>query len=197
MPAADEDCKWKAGLKTMKVLIRQERTEDYEKVYELVRAAFACAEHTNHDEQNLVVRLRNSSAFVPELSLVAEATGKIIGHILFTCAVVREATREYETLILAPLAVAPNYQRKGVGGCLIEAGHQVARELGFRSALLVGHPTYYPRFGYRPAETLGILTGLELPADVFMACELSEGGLDGVQGRVEFAPEFNLDLTEI
>jgi predicted N-acetyltransferase YhbS len=72
----------------------------------------------------------------------------------------------------------------------------VARELGFRSALLVGYPAYYLRFGYRSAETFGIVTGLELPADVFMACELTEGGLDGVQGQVEFAPEFNLEPAE-
>lgn len=176
----------------MKILIRQERSEDYDKVYELVRTAFACAKHTNYDEQNLVVRLRSSAAFVPELSLVAEVKGKIIGHILFTRAVVREGAREHETLVLAPLAVAPDYQGKGIGGRLIEAGHRVARELGFQSAMLVGHPTYYPRFGYRPAEAFGIMTDLELPADVFMVCELAEGGLAGVRGRVEFAPEFNL-----
>lgn len=176
----------------MNVLIRQERKGDCDKVYELVRAAFACAEHTNHDEQDLVVRLRSSAAFVPELSLVAETAGEIVGHILFTRAVIRQGARQRETLALAPLAVAPDYQVKGIGGRLIEAGHRAARELGFESALLVGHPGYYPRFGYRLAETFGIVTDLELPADVFMACELTEGGLDGVQGRVEFAPEFNL-----
>lgn len=180
----------------MNVLIRQERKEDYDKVYEVVKAAFACADHTNHDEQNLVVRLRNSTAFVPDLSLVAEAEGEIVGHILFTRAVIRQGAREHETLALAPLAVAPDYQGKGIGGLLIEAGHRVARELGFKSALLVGHPTYYPRFGYRPAEKFGIVTDLELPADVFMACELMEGALAGVQGRVEFAPEFNLELAK-
>lgn len=177
----------------MNVLIRQERKEDYDKIYELVRAAFACADHTNHDEQNLVVRLRSSAAFAPELSLVAETDGEIVGHILFTRAAIRQGTREHETLTLAPLAVAPDYQGKGIGGRLIEAGHRVARELGFKSALLVGHPAYYPRFGYRPAETFGIVTDLELPAAVFMACELTAGGLDGVQGRVAFAPEFDLE----
>lgn len=179
----------------MNVLIRQERKEDYDKVYELVRAAFAQAEHTNHDEQNLVVRLRNSAAFVPELSLVAEAEDGIVGHILFTRAVIRQGTREHETLALAPLAVVPEYQRRGIGGQLIEAGHRVARELGFRSVLLVGHPAYYPRFGYRPAEPFGIVTDLDLPADVFMICELVKGGIDGVQGQVEFAAEFNLKLS--
>lgn len=176
----------------MNIMIRQERKEDHDKVYALVRAAFAGAEHTNHDEQNLVVRLRGSAAFIPELSLVAEAAGEIAGHILFTRAVIRQGAREHDTLALAPLAVAPDHQGKGIGGQLIEAGHRMARELGFKSALLVGHPAYYPRFGYRPAGSFGIVTDMALPADVFMACELTAAGLDGVQGRVEFAPEFNL-----
>jgi predicted N-acetyltransferase YhbS len=127
---------------------------------------------------------------------VAEIAGEVVGHILFTRAVIRQGAREHETLTLAPLAVVPDYQGKGIGGRLIEVGHRVARELGFKSALLVGHPAYYPRFGYRSAETFGIVTDLELPADVFMVCELTEGGLGGVQGRVEFAPEFNLKLAE-
>lgn len=76
--------------------------------------------------------------------------------------------------------------KESADGFLIEAGHRVAREMGFKSALLVGHPKYYPRLGYRPAEVFGIVTDLELPADVFMACELTEGGLDGVQGRMEW-----------
>lgn len=180
----------------MNILIRQEENDDYDKVYELVRAAFAGAEHTNHDEHELVVRLRNSAVFLPELSLVAEMAGKIVGHILFTRTVIRQGAREYETLVLAPLAVSTDYQGNGIGGRLIEAGHRMARELGFKSVLLVGHPAYYPRFGYRSAETFGILSDLELPVDVFMACELTEGGLDGVQGRVEFASEFNLELAE-
>ena len=176
----------------MNVLIRQEQKEDYDKVYEVVRTAFACAAHTNHDEHNLVVRLRRSAAFIPELSLVAEVAGEIVGHILFTRGVIQAKTQEYETLVLAPLAVVPDYQGKGIGGRLIEAGHRVAREIGFKSVLLVGHPIYYPRFGYRPAETFGIITDLDLPADVFMACELTKGGLDGVRGRLKHAPEFNL-----
>lgn len=122
--------------------------------------------------------------------------GEVVGHILFTRAVIRQGAREHETLTLAPLAVVPDYQGKGIDGRLIKVGHRVAREMGFKSALLVGYPAYYPRFGYRSAETFGIVADLELPADVLMACELTEDGLDGVQGRVEFAPEFNLELAK-
>jgi len=175
------------------VVIRREVEADFDRVCEVVRLAFEGAEHTNHDEQNLVVRLRKSVAFVPGLSLVAETDGgEILGHILFTRAVIRDGGHEHETLTLAPVAVVPEYQGKGIGGLLIEEGHRIARKLGFKSVLLVGHPAYYPRFGYSGAETFSITTDLELPPDVFMACELVEGGLESVHGRVEFAPEFNL-----
>jgi len=179
---------------TVDVMIRQEQAKDCEEVYELVAAAFAQAEHSDHDEQELVVRLRRSAPFVPELSLLAMVEEKIVGHIMFTRVVIRqEGQVPHETLTLAPLAVLPEYQGKGVGGRLIEAGHRAAREMGFKSVLLVGHPTYYPRFGYLPAERFGITTKLELPPDVFMACELVKGGFDGVTGRMVLAPEFNLE----
>ncbi len=128
----------------MDVVILQEQAKDYDEVYELVKAAFAEAEHADHDEQEL--------------------------------------------------AVLPEYQRKGVGGRLIEAGHRAAQEIGFKSVLLVGHSTYYPRFGYQPAQRFGITTNLELPPDVFMACELVEGGFSGVTGRMALAPEFQLEM---
>ena len=111
---------------------------------------------------------------------------------MFTEAVIREGDKNHQTLTLGPVSVLPEYQKKGIGSRLIEEGHDAARRLGYRSALLVGHPEYYPRFGYRPAEVFGIKTYLELPSRVFMACELIKNGLEGVSGTVNFAPEFNL-----
>lgn len=175
------------------VSIRQEQTTDYDRVYRLVLDAFSQAVHTDGHEQDLVVRLRSGAAFVPELSLVAEVEAELVGHILFTRAVIRDGERDHATLVLGPVAVAPGSQRRGIGGRLVEAGHRVARNLGFASSVLVGHPTYYPRFGYRPAESFGIVTHLELPPGVFMACELRPGGLAGVSGMVIYAPEFGLD----
>ena len=91
--------------------IRTERPDDYEAVYSLVEQAFASAEHSDGTEQDLVAALRKGEAFVPELSLVAEIDGKIVGHILFTEAKVGGDT----VLVLAPLSVLPAYQRRGVG----------------------------------------------------------------------------------
>ncbi len=174
------------------LIIREERKDDYVNIYRIVTAAFEGTEYTSGDEQDLVIRLRGSSSFLPELSLVAEFNGEIIGHIMFTEAVIREGEKNHQTLTLGPVSVLPEYQKKGIGSRLIEEGHDAARCLGYRSVLLVGHPEYYPRFGYRPAEVFGIKTYLELPPGVFMASELTKNGLEGVSGTVNFAPEFNL-----
>lgn len=171
----------------MDITIRRETPADYDAVYDLVREAFASAEHADGDEQNLVVRLRGSESFVPQLSLVAEYGGSLVGHILFTKAQVADAT----VLVLAPLAVLPDYQRSGIGGRLMEAGHRVARALGYEVAVVVGHPTYYPRFGYVPAAQYGIETTMELPPDVFMARNLL-GRNTQLNGVIRFAPEFGI-----
>ena len=101
--------------------IRQEERKDYGEVYKLIREAFKTAEHADGNEQDLAEALRESRAFVPELSLVAEEHGEIIGHILFTEAKVGEDT----VLALAPLSVKPGYQRQGVGAALIRQGHKL------------------------------------------------------------------------
>jgi predicted N-acetyltransferase YhbS len=193
VPPPGRSMKLEREMSTLNVSIRQELARDHDCVYRLVYDAFSRAEHTNHEEQDLVVRLRGSAAFVPELALVAEVAGDVVGHILFTRAVIRDGARDHASLVLAPLAVAPGLQRKGIGARLVDAGHRIARDLGFASSVLVGHPTYYPRFGYRPAESFGIVTHLDLPPGVFMACELRPGGLAGVRGMVIYAPEFGLD----
>jgi predicted N-acetyltransferase YhbS len=167
--------------------IRQEIGADYDAVYSLVKVAFATMPHADGNEQDLVVALRQSEVFVPELSLVAELDGRIVGHILFTKANIGERTE----LCLAPLAVLPEYQKRGVGSALIHEGHRIARELGYAYSVLVGHETYYPRFGYVPAESLGIDAIVGIPSVNFMAAKLRDDG-GPVGGAVTFAPEFGL-----
>jgi predicted N-acetyltransferase YhbS len=133
-----------------------------------------------------VNRLRKSPAFIPELSLVAENNGNILGHILFT----KIKIGGCPSLTLAPVAVLPAYQKQGIGGKLIEEGHRIARELGYGSIILVGHPDYYPRFGYTPASKWNIQAPFEVPDEAFMVLELREDGLKGISGMIEFAPEF-------
>ena len=172
----------------MNITIRQEKPEDYEQVFELVKRAFSEMEHADGDEHHMVNRLRQSSGFVPELSLVAEADGMIVGHILFTQTQIGDMTQ----LVLAPVAVLPEYQRKGIGGHLIQEGHRIAKELGYEFVVLVGHEHYYPRFGYRLAKEFGFSLSIEVPEECFMAINLL--GKDTVPGGlVRFAPEFGLE----
>lgn len=176
---------------TPNITIRKEIPKDHNWVIELTAKAFETMPFSEGDEDKLVARLRNAPGFIPELSLIAELDGLIVGHILFTPLVIDNGQQQFESLVLGPVSVLPEFQKQGIGGKLIRAGHQKAVELGFRSVILIGHPEYYPRFGYKPASTWGIKTHYELPSDdVFMAVELTETALKNVSGMVIFPPEF-------
>ncbi len=172
----------------MDICVRQERKEDYGAVYKLVKAAFTGMEYSEGNEQDLVVRLRESDGFLPALSLVAEEDGNIVGHILFSEIQIGKA----DSLMLAPVAVLPAYQRRGIGGMLIREGHRIAKEKGFTSSTLVGHPDYYPRFGYKRASTWGITLNIPAPDECFMAMELVPGALEHVSGMIVLPPAFGL-----
>ncbi len=169
------------------MLIRQETSNDYEKVYYVVKQAFASAEHSDGNEQDLVEALRKSSAFIPQLSLVAEIDGKIVGHILFTEAKVGSDI----VLILAPLSVLPECQRQGVGTALIRKGHEIGKELGYEYSLVLGSEKYYPRFGYLPAVQFGIKVPEGMPSINFMAIQLQEHARP-ISGTVTYAKEFGI-----
>ena len=173
--------------------IRKENPSDQKWVVELTEKAFETLEISDHNEGRLVDNLRKASTFIEDLSLVAELNGQVVGHILFTPILIEDGKEKFESLILAPVSVLPEFQKQGIGGQLIRAGHQKALELGFHSVILLGHPEYYPRFGYKPASTWGIKSPIPLPSDdVFMAVELTEDALANVTGTVVFPPEFGI-----
>lgn len=170
------------------VIIRREEEKDRDTVYKLVKEAFDSAEEKDGNEQDLVVALRNGESFVPELSLVAEQDGRIIGHILFTEAKVGD----YTVLTLAPLSVLPSYQKTGIGTALMNEGHRVANKLGYKYSVVLGSDKYYPRVGYAPADELGILPPFEVPRELFMAIKLSEDA-PSVNGVLRYAKEFGIN----
>lgn len=174
----------------MEITIRQETPNDYVQVYKVVRQAFSEMELSNGDEQDLVERLRGSEAFVPGLSLVADVGGIVVGHILLTKLVVNNGREKFDLLGLAPVSVLPEFQKKGVGSKLISASHRIALDLGYDAVVLIGHPDYYPRFGYRRADEFGIEFPFEAPADCCLVAELTEGAMAGVSGMVEYPKEF-------
>ncbi|MEM7103381.1 MAG: N-acetyltransferase [Bacteroidota bacterium] len=174
----------------MKINLRTETSDDLKAVKEILIAAFKDDPHGDQTEHLLVNRLRKSEAFVPQLSIVAEADNKIVGHILFTRIKITDGSQVHESLALAPVSVAPEWQGKGIGGQLIKEGHQRAINLGFKSVILLGHAGYYPRFGYRRASDFNIRLPFEVPDENSMAIELVEKGLSGVNGTVEYDKVF-------
>jgi putative acetyltransferase len=168
------------------VQIRAERNEDHHAIRQINDEAFK-----GNNESRLVDAIRNSEQFVPELSLVAEEEGLMVGHILFSMVSIKSQDKEVQTLALAPMAVAPDYQNKGVGSMLVEEGLKRAREQGFEHAVVLGHPEFYPKFGFVPAVTKGIESPFPVPDEVFMAFEIIEGSLAGIYGKVVYPPSFD------
>ena len=171
--------------------IRREERKDHEKVFQLIENAFEHEEHSDHREQFLVERLRNSESFVPQLSLVAELDGRIVGYILLTkIKIINKNSQETIALALAPVAVLKEYQGKGIGGELIQKAHQKAKELKFGAVILLGHSNYYPKFGYEMAKKYGIKLPFDVPDENCMLIEFTEKALTAVNGIVEYPKEF-------
>lgn len=170
------------------MFIRQEQPDDYDKVYNVIKKAFLEAEHSDGNEQELVTALRKSKSFIPELSLVAVEQENIVGHILFTEIKIGNQTE----LALAPLSVHPEYQNKGIGLALIDRGHKIAIELGYRYSVVLGHSQYYPKAGYQPASSFGIKAPFDVLDKNFMAIKLIKSAED-IQGMVKYDKAFGVN----
>ncbi|PLR86702.1 GNAT family N-acetyltransferase [Bacillus sp. V33-4] len=167
--------------------IRTEKASDYKKVYQLNYLAFG----ERDDESKLIERIRLSEEFVPELSIIAEEKGEIAGHILLSKAKVKNPNHEYEVIVLAPIAVRPGYQKKGIGTKLMQEGLRRCKGLGYGLVLLIGHPDYYPKFGFKPARKYRLeLRQFDVPDEVFMVCELKVGELNKVHGELTYPGSF-------
>lgn len=167
--------------------IRQENINDYKQVYNVIKTAFEKAEHSDGNEQDLVIALRKSNSFIPELSLVAVYENKIIGYILFTKIKIGDSTE----LALAPLAVLPEYQRKGVGMRLITEGHRVAKQLNYNYSVVLGSDKYYSKSGYIPASKYNIKAPFNVEDEKFMAIKLNENA-KAINGMVEYDKAFGI-----
>ena len=174
------------------VIIREERQKDFEKINQVVKAAFKNVEQTDHTEHLLVERLRKSQAYIPALSLVAQTPqGAIVGHLLLSKAHIINGSQSFEVLALAPLSVAPAFQRNSIGSKLIEVAHQRAKKLGYAAIVLLGHKDYYPRFGYKKASLFGVSFPFNAPDDCCMVAELRKNALRGISGVVCYSQAFS------
>lgn len=168
------------------MIIRPEKAEDFPQIYNLVKVAFETAEVSSGQEQNSVSYLRGGSNYLPELALVAEEDGKLIAHIMLTRTSLTVNDKEFPTLLLGPISVMLEHRNRGVGSALIHEGFRLARELGHQSAVLVGNPAYYNRFGFKTAADFGIRNANGIPDQYVMACELAPNALKGVDGTIFF-----------
>ena len=165
-----------------RIAIRPEQPGDRDAVRRIHEAAFG-----QPDEARIVERLRASPGC---LSLVAAAGAVPVGHLLLTPVRIEGAAGGPTTMGLGPMAVLPEHQRQGIGSQLVHAAIEECRRAGHALLLVVGHPAYYPRFGFVPAATLGLRFEREVAREAFLALELGERALPRLGGTVRFPPEF-------
>lgn len=170
------------------IKIRPLRPSDLQQVYALIEAAFRDDPHSDQDESSLVERLLFSPASIPTLSLVALQDDKIAGYILVSRVQIKTDHGDIPYLSMAPVAVHPAYQRNGIGGELILQVHKNAAKLGEAGIVLIGHNTYYPRFGYQSARDVGISFPFDIPEEYCMVKPI--GNQLPPAGFIEYPPAF-------
>ena len=168
-----------------KIIIREEEPDDKQAVFRVNELAFE-----RKDEAQLVDVLRAAGSVT--LSLVAIDGDELVGHVLFSPAEIKGEDGSSMPIVgLAPIAVAPGHQKKGIGGMLIREGISKLKETGHQLCIVLGHANYYPRFGFQQADLLGIHCQWDVPSEVFMVLEIVSGSLEGVSGTAYYRPEFD------
>ena len=164
------------------VQIRDEQPSDASDIQRVHREAFG-----GDVEVRLVDLLRERNKAL--ISLVAAIGQDIVGHILFSAVTITDAPPDIRAIGLAPVAVVPNFQRKGIGSSLIHEGLDRCKRGGYGLVVVLGDPAYYSRFGFRAANAFGLENEYGV-GDEFMVLELTKGAIEGASGLVRYAPEF-------
>jgi putative acetyltransferase len=166
-----------------KIVLRSETDADVSAITEVTVAAFKALEISNHTEQFIIAALRTAKALT--VSLVAEADGRVAGHIAFSPVTISDGTQNWYGL--GPVSVLPAFQRQGIGKAMIREGLSRLKDMNARGCCLVGHPDYYRKFGFTNMSGL-VLEGV--PQEVFFALSF-----DGhtPQGTVAFHEGFKAD----
>ena len=166
----------------MSVTIRPETSADHEAIRYVNRLAFG-----QDDEARLVDALRDGGYL--RVSLVAERAGQVVGHILLSDLPILTEAGTVPALALAPMAVLPGFQKLGIGSALVRRGLDECRRQGHRIVVVVGHPHFYPRFGFSPRLAANLASPFS-GRESFMALELVPRALDGVAGGAQYPPPF-------
>lgn len=173
--------------KDLDIQIRNEKQDDYQQIEELVRNAFKLAKYSDGDEHNLIGRIRQSSDYLPNLSLVAVSGDIVLGHIMFSRIFIGNSV----AIALAPLSVRPDWQRKGIGKLLVMKGQELASQMGYSCSLVLGNPDYYSKFGYEKASDYGIIAPFEVPDEYYMVCAFDKNCAIP-KGHVKYSEAFGL-----
>lgn len=166
------------------MVIVEENASQREQIAAIHRVAFG-----GDSESEIVDKLRRDGLIA--VSLVACDDSDVIGHILFSDLAISVDERAVKAAALAPLAVHPDHQRRGIGSRLVHAGLSLARDRRYEAVIVVGHPDYYPRFGF--SSLLARKLAAPFSGDAFMALELTPGSLSGARGAVHYPSAFGLD----
>lgn len=167
--------------------VRPELPKDYGTMWDVNVLAF----DNRENEARLVETIRSSADFSPDLSLVAEMDGKVVGHILFSEISISGGSADLRTLALAPMAVRPAWQRQGIGSMLVREGLKRSADCGFALVAVIGHPRFYPRFGFVKATPMRLrCRQFNVTGDDFMSCELVSGSLDGAERELCYPAPF-------
>ena len=167
-----------------KMTIRKEKPQDMEAVREVNIQAFG-----QPQEASIVDKLRKNCDNL--VSLVAILENRIVGHILFSPAIIEANNITIEGMGLAPMAVLPEYQRQGIGSAMVRKGIEKLKEKGCPFIIVLGHPGYYPRFGFERTCKYGIRSTWDVPDEAFMIMILDPSAMKGVSGRAKYRPEFD------
>jgi putative acetyltransferase len=165
------------------ISIRNETGPDVAAVASVNRAAFGRPE-----EAALVDAIRGAPGAV---SLVAVDGNTVVGHILFTPVTIEQMDAGMRAAGLAPMAVAPERQRQGIGSRLVVSGLDACRAAGYDLVVVLGHPEFYPKFGFVTAASAGLRCEYDVPSEAFMVAELRRGSLARAGGLVQYLPEFS------
>ncbi len=166
------------------MIIRDECQNDFDKIGYINRMAFR-----GEEEGKLINKLRGEG--VGLISLVAEERNNLMGHILFSPASIKAKEKSIEIAALGPMAVLPSFQRQGIGSALIHEGINRCIKAGYGAIAVLGHPEYYPKFGFIPSVKYGISCEYDVPEEVFMILELKKGSLHGIKGVVKYHKAFD------
>ncbi len=166
------------------ISLREESSSDKEPIRSVNLKAFPTSA-----EADLVDELRRS---VSELiSLVAEKSGEIVGHILFTPVSYGATHMDARVAGLAPMSVLPSHQNEGIGTALVKEGLAVCKAKGYDAVVVLGHTWFYPKFGFTPAIEYGVTCDFEVPSEVFMLKLLRPEALNNLKGKVYYHDSFH------